>query len=123
MAELSADAQAILKYARHWGEPFTRTEIADIAPGAAWDPMSRYPRTMAKLDPVRELLRAGLIEVTEERAVQAKGRRGGHRYKMYRLVDSPRSLEELLDALEQAVATWGDLASIRAEILGRFGRR
>jgi hypothetical protein len=127
-AELSQDAQAILVYARRWGSPFTRMEIVDVAPGAAWDPMSRYPRTTAKLDPIHELVRAGLIEVAEER-VSNGGRRGGHAYKVYRLTDGPRSLADLLDAmllggelLTRVVDDEADLiAAARQEILERFG--
>lgn len=127
MSELSADAQAILAYARRWGELFTRVEIVGVAPGAAWQALSAYPRTVAKLDPIRELLRAGLIEVAETR--QSQGRRSGNRYKVYRLVDSPRSLALLLDALlldgELLTRVTDDeadaIASARQEILTRFG--
>jgi arginine/lysine/ornithine decarboxylase len=122
--ELSEDARAILAYARKWGEPFARLEITDVAPGAAWDPMSHYPRTMAKVDPIRELLRAGLIEVSGTGVTKAKGRRGGNTYKIYQLVDSPGSLADLLDVLLQQVGM-GDHAEAedtRTEILERFGR-
>jgi hypothetical protein len=124
-AELSDDAKAILAYARRWGEPFSRMEIVDIAPGAAWNASWPYPRTIAKLDPIRELLCAGLIEVAETR--RAQGRRG-NAYKLYRLTDSPRSLTQLLDVLTEAVGISDvsdrDLAErTRAEILERFGRR
>lgn len=125
-AELSADARAILAYARKWGEPFTRTEIADIAPGAAWDPSARWPRTVAKPDPIRELLRAGLIEQCGTGRSQSTKRHGGNAYKIYRLTgpDAPMSLEELLDALCGALAIGNDEAAVsaRAEILTRFGR-
>jgi hypothetical protein len=116
--ELSNDARAILAYARRWGEPFARPEITDVAPGAAWDPMSRYPRTIAKVDPIRELVRTGLIELAEERRSRSNGARGGNTYKVYRLVDSPRSLAELLDAFALEASE-----TIRAEILERFGPR
>lgn len=125
--ELSADARAILEYARHWGTPFGRREITDIAPGAAWQPLSPWPRTVAKVDPIRELIRAGLIEVAEERAAQS-GRRDGHggnRYKVYRLTESVKSLADLLDILEEAASAPrvdDVVTALRAEILERFGK-
>lgn len=123
-AELSADAKAILDYARRWGAMFGRAEITDIAPGAAWNPMERYPRTVAKVDPIRELIRAGLVEVAEERMPVTRGRRGGHPYKLYRLTAGVRTLPELLDALTDAVladdGVTGD--EVRVEIIERFGR-
>lgn len=123
--EFSDDAKAILEYARRWGEPFARLEVADVAPGAAWDPLARYPRTVAKVDPIRELLRAGLIEVMETRAAQG-GPRGGNRYKVYRLTESVKSLADLLDELEAAAREGAGYLGrvphdIRAEILERFG--
>lgn len=120
--ELSADAQAILAYARHWGEPFTRIEIVGVAPGAAWDPFAPWPRTMAKPDPIRELMRAGLVELLEERRSNG-GKHGGHPYKVYRLTDGPRSLADLLDMVVEIVHDGLDgLDEVRTEILERFGK-
>lgn len=124
--ELSADARAILTYARHWGEPFTRIEIVEVAPGAAWEPLSYFPRTVAKPDPIRELIRAGLIELAEERRSNG-GKNGGHPYKVYRLTECVTSLEDLLDELTDAVredSEWLGRAQhdIRAEIMERFGK-
>lgn len=123
-AELSGDARAILAYARKWGEPFTRTEIADIAPGAAWDPLSRWPRTVAKPDPIRELLRAGLIEQCGTGQSRGTRRHGGNPYKIYQLTgaDAPMSLAELLDELIDFDTPAPRRTEVHAEILTRFGR-
>ena len=136
---LSDDAAAILAYARRWGVPFTRVEITDIAPGAAWDSYSRWPKTVAKLDPIRELMRAGLIEQHDEQPVKSD-RRGRKHYKRWRLtaVESVPSLADLLDRLEDAAveaavsriggehhgatAVAAEAAATRAEILRRFDR-
>lgn len=128
--ELSDDAAAILAYARKWGVPFTRVEITDIAPGAAWDPFSRWPRTVAKLDPIRELMRAGLIEQHDEQPVKSD-RRGRKHYKRWRLTaaESVPSLAQLLDQLIDAAAPElhvsdreAEIDAVRAEILQRFDR-
>lgn len=130
--DLSDDARAILAYARKWGTPFTRVEITDVAPGAAWDPYSRWPSTVAKLDPIRELVRAGLVEEHDEQPVKSD-RRGRKTYKRWRLtgVDVPPSLAELLNELIDKVSRdeWCDsgaavrgVETVRDEILRRFGR-
>jgi len=127
-AELSKDARAILAYARKWGTPFTRTQIIDIAPGAAWD-VSPWPKTVAKVDPIRELVRAGLIEELDEVPVRTgKLARRGATYKRWKLTgpDAPRSLSELLDAFAEEVSSGEALdnrEAVRAEILRRFGAR
>lgn len=129
---LSPDAHAILRYARSRSpEPFTRQEIVDIAPGAEWDMTARWPRTVADVDPIRELVRAGLIVQHGEQP--AKTGRRGQTFKWWRLaeVDPPRTLAELLDDLINKVSRdeWGDSAtvpgveSVRDEILRRFGDR
>lgn len=131
--ELSDDANAILAYARRWGTPFTRVEITDIAPGAAWDAFARWPRTVAKLDPIRELVRAGTIE--EHETVPLKGRSGKYKaFKRWRLTEreSVPSLATLLDELIDLVPdprNWEEpsppgqrtVQAIRDEILRRFG--
>lgn len=130
--ELSDDARAILAYARRWGTPFTRTEITDIAPGAAWDPFSRWPQTVAKLDPIRELVRAGLIEEHDEQPVKSNPRKTYKRWKLTG-VDVPPSLTELLNELIGLVPdprNWEHplpeghrtVQDLRAEILRRFDR-
>jgi arginine/lysine/ornithine decarboxylase len=121
-SELSDEAKAILAYARKWGEPFTRHEITTVAPGAAWDPFSRWPSTVAELDPLRELARAGLVEEYDEQPV--KGRRG-RTYKRWALTEVVLSLDELLDELTAAVRSEVDgreAGRIRAKIVRRFGR-
>lgn len=117
--ELSDDASAILAYAHRWGVPFTRLEITDIAPGAAWDPYSRYPRTVAKLDPIRELVRAGLVIEHDEQPVKSD-KRGQRHYKRWAVTgEAPLTLGELLD--QYAVLDL-ERPRLRAEILRRFGR-
>jgi hypothetical protein len=124
--ELSDDARAILAYARQWGAPFTRREITDLAPGAAWDEFSRYPKTVADVDPIRELVRAGLVVEHDEQPVKSDRRMRRH-YKRWALAGdgAPRSLAELLDEM---IGTLENLRSrdhveqLRAEILRRFGR-
>lgn len=126
---LSDDAAAILAYARRWGVPFTRVEITDIAPGAAWDPYSRWPKTVAKLDPIRELMRAGLIEQHDEQQTKPNKRGQTKTYKRWRLTaaESVPSLAQLLDELIGAVHWSGEQygaesESLKAEILRRFDR-
>jgi hypothetical protein len=124
-AFLSEDAQAILAYARaRSGEPFTRAEIVDIAPGAEWDNLAQWPRTVAKLDPLRELMRGGYIELYDEQ--QAKTGRRGRWYKRWKLtgVDVPPTLDALLSQLIGAAEfrASADVEEIRAEILRRFDR-
>lgn len=127
-AELSAEANAILAYARRYGTPFTRTEIVGVAPGAAWDPSSRWPQTIAERDPLQELVKAKMIEQCgESRARRWPGeRRGGKApYKIYHLTDRHHvpSLADLLDMLIGATSASDErLEEIRAEILDRFGR-
>lgn len=121
--ELSADARAILEYARHWGTPFTRREIVEVAPGADWSG-APFPRTVAKLDPIRELITARMIELAEERR-SSGGPHGGHLYRVYRLTERTRvlSLADLLEMLIGATSASDErLEEIRAEILDRFGR-
>lgn len=124
-AELSDDARAILAYARKWGAPFTRTEITDIAPGAAWDPYARWPRTVARVDPIRELVRAGYIEQYEELLVKSDPR-GRKTYKRWKLtgVDVPLTLALLLEKLHGAIGEGrSNVEEIKAEILRRFEPR
>ena len=132
--ELSDDARAILAYARKWAAPFTRTEIVAVAPGAAWDTFSRYPSTVAALDPIRELVRAGLVVEYDQVPVKNSGKS----YKRWALTgaDHPRTLAELLDTFAEAVRTaasddeslWTieqaerDREEVRAEIVRRFDR-
>lgn len=122
-AELSEDAAAILAYARRWGTPFTRMEITDIAPGAAWDQFSHWPSTVAKLDPIRELVRAGLVEEHDEQPVKSD-RRGRRTYKRWKLtgVETPKQLYELLNEFgglsEHGLYEEADV--VRTEILRRF---
>lgn len=135
-AGLSREAAAILAYARKWGTPFTRSEIVGIAPGAAWDTLSRYPRTFAAVCPIAELVKAKMIEVVDRRAVLIKPIRPTHEsrvtvkaaYKVYALTERLRvpSLAELLDMLVGATNAAGGTEGerfdeIRAEILDRFG--
>lgn len=129
-SELSAEANAILAYARRLGSPFTRAEIVAIAPGAAWDDLSRWPKTLAKRDPIRELVKAKMIEQCGERKTQGAGRHGAwsRTYYLYALTDryAVPSLAELLDMLIGATSaidgTEGErFNEIRAEILDRFG--
>lgn len=135
-AELSREAAAILAYARKWGTPFTRSEIVGIAPGAAWDTLSRYPQTFAAVCPIAELVKAKMIEVVDRRAVLIKPIRPTSKsrvtvkaaYKVYALTERLRvpSLAELLDMLVGATNAAGGtegerFAEIRAEILDRFG--
>jgi hypothetical protein len=122
-SELSPDARAILAYARKHGEPFARPEIVGIAPGADWDYLAPYPRTVAALDPLRELVKAGLVELHDVVPVKSD-RRHRKTYKLWKLtgVDVPRTLAELLDALIDVVADGrDDPGMIKAEILRRFG--
>jgi len=134
-AELSEDARAILAYARRWGAPFTRTEITDIAPGAAWDPFSRWPKTVAKLDPIRELVRAGFVVEYDEQPVKSD-ERGRKTYKRWALASdhTPGTLANLLDELMFLVPdprNWEEpmppgmrtVGAVRDEILRRFGPR
>lgn len=130
--ELSADAQAILAYARKWGQPFSRLEIVNIAPGAAWDLEARYATTVAEVDPIRELVRAGLVQEHDE--IPTKSSRGKRSYKRWALAGAapPRSLAELLDAYAEAIRSapgdvnWEAIEverdQVRAEILRRFDR-
>lgn len=123
-AFLSEDAQAILAYARaRSGEPFTRTEITDVAPGARWNYRAPWPQTVAKLDPLRELLHAGYIEEYDERPVRSWR---GRTYKRWKLtgIDVPPTLDALLGQLIGAAEfrASADVEQLRAEILRRFGR-
>jgi hypothetical protein len=126
--ELSADARAILTYARdHDGETFTRTEVAAVAPGAAWDAFAPYPRTVADLDPIRELVRAGLVELLDEQPTKTIHRGGRRTYKRWKLtgVEVPLTLAQLLEALLESGAGpdgHADVERYRAEILRRFGQ-
>lgn len=134
--ELSTEARAILEYARKWGAPFTRLEITAVAPGAAWDVYSRYPSTVAKLDPIRELVRAGLAAELDEQPTKPDKRGKVKHYKRWVLTDAVQSLPELLDTFAEAVRTLAggaesaehaerakdDRDAIRAEIVRRFGR-
>ena len=128
-AELSDEARAILAYARKWGQPFTRMEITPVAPGAAWDPYSRWPSTVAALDPLRELARAGLIEEHDEQPTRPDKHGVVKKYKRWILTGVVTSLSDLLDAYAENVlaAEVDELAEndrdrIREEILRRFGR-
>jgi hypothetical protein len=120
--DLSEDAQAILAYARRWGAPFTRMEITDIAPGAAWDAFSRWPRTVARRDPLYELVKAGCVEEHDEQSVKSD-KRGYKTYKRWKLTDreSVPDLEELLGQLLDACKASLSTKGIEAEILRRFG--
>jgi hypothetical protein len=124
--ELSIEANAILAYARKWGTPFTRAEIVDIAPGAAWDTSAPYPSTMAKRDPIAELVKTKMIEHCGTRATvsQVRNRRPGT-YKVYRLTGrlTVPSLAELLDDYASLRIEAADEAAeaVRTEILDRFG--
>lgn len=132
-SELSAEANAILAYARRWGNPFTRAEIVAIAPGAAWDDLSRWPKTIAKRDPIRELVKAKMIEQCGEGETLIPPKRRGQAtikgtYYLYRLTDrhAVPSLAELLDMLIGATSAIGGTEGerfneIRTEILDRFG--
>jgi hypothetical protein len=128
-AELSDEARAILAYARKWGQPFTRMEIVSVAPGAAWDPYSRWPSTVASLDPLRELSRAGLIAEHDEQPTKPDNHGVIKKYKRWILTGVVSSLADLLDAYAAKILAAGsnelaenDRDRIREEILHRFGR-
>lgn len=126
-AELSEEARAILAYARKYAAPFTRMEIVAVAPGAAWDPFARWPSTVAALDPLRELVRAGFIEEHDEQPVKSAGPRSKKTYKRWKLTgaDAPLTLAQLLEALLESGAGpdgHADVERYREEILRRFDR-
>lgn len=115
--ELSDDARAVLAYARRYGL-FTRGDIVDIAPGAAWE-YGRWPKTVAKLDPIRELVRAGFVVEHDEQPVKSNPRKTYKRWKLTG-IDTPRTLAGLLGDLLGATDE-AELEEIKAEVLRRFG--
>lgn len=124
--ELSDEARAILAHARRTGEPFTRVEVAEVAPGSQWDVWSRYPKTLAVLDPIRELVSAGMVTEYDEVPLKTNPTRA---YKRWSLTEHVSTLAELLDAFAEALGAWHagggsveQTGAVRDEILRRFGR-
>lgn len=116
--ELSDEARAILAHARRWGQPFTRAELVEVAPGSQWDVWSRYPKTIATLDPIRELVSAGMVVELDEVPLKTNPART---YKRW-------ALAELLDRLTDAATRPGnsederEIDAVRTEIIRRFSR-
>jgi hypothetical protein len=131
--ELSAEARAILAYARASGQPFTRFELADVAPGSQWDEYSRWPKTIAGLDPIRELVSAGMVAEHDEVPLKSNPSKS---YKRWALTGAVPLLSDLLDAYAEAVLkadetpysaasgvpVYAERDNVRAEIIRRFGR-